>query len=99
MLLPLLLPPLLSQTLLQMSQLRRELSSSQQSGTTWQVLGNTVVMGPLNTPDVETAINNRGFLADTLLSVSSIVEGDGRWSEQQQQQLLYGTGTANGWAL
>jgi hypothetical protein len=67
LLLLLLLMPLL---LLQMSQLRRDFAASSQSNVTWQVLGNTVVMGPLNTPDVESAAQEQGFLAQTLLSVS-----------------------------
>jgi hypothetical protein len=45
------------------------MSSSSSASVTWQVLGNTVVMGPLNTPDVESAIQEQGFLAETLLSV------------------------------
>jgi inner membrane protein involved in colicin E2 resistance len=64
----LLLMPLL--LLLQMLQLRRDFAASSQSNVTWQVLGNTVVMGPLNTPDVESATQQQGFLAQTLLSVS-----------------------------
>ena len=52
-----------------MQRLASDLSSS---SSTWQVLGNTVVMGPLNTPDVETAIQEqlRGFLGQSILSVS-----------------------------
>lgn len=53
-----------------MSQLRADMSGSAGSGVTWQVLGNTVVMGPFNTPDVEAAVERRGFLAETLLDVS-----------------------------
>jgi predicted aspartyl protease len=53
-----------------MSQLRADMSASAGSGVTWQVLGNTVVMGPLNTPDVEAAVQRQGFLAETLLNVS-----------------------------
>lgn len=55
---------------LQISQLRNDFRASQQAGTTWQVLGNTVVMGPLNTPDVESAAQRQGPVAETLLQVS-----------------------------
>lgn len=55
---------------MQMDRLRSDFSSSSQSGVTWQVLGNTVVMGPLNTPDVEAAVQQQGFIAQTLLDVS-----------------------------
>ncbi len=57
--------------LLQMRQLRSDFSSSRQNGVTWQVLGNTVVMGPLNTPDVESAVQQQGVLAQALLNVSA----------------------------
>ena len=52
-----------------MQRLASDLSASSAANVTWQVLGNTVVMGPLNTPDVETAIQEQGPLAQTLLSV------------------------------
>lgn len=55
----------------QMSQLRRDLGASKEAGVVWQVVGNTVVMGPLNTPDVETAAQQRGQVASTLLQVST----------------------------
>ncbi|KAF6253147.1 PhoD-like phosphatase-domain-containing protein [Scenedesmus sp. NREL 46B-D3] len=52
----------------QISQLRSDFADSAQADVTWQVLGNTVVMAPLNTPDVESAANEQGIIADTLLS-------------------------------
>jgi hypothetical protein len=52
-----------------MSQLRRDMANSTQAGVTWQVLGNTVVMGPLNSPDVESAAQRQGQVAETLLQV------------------------------
>jgi hypothetical protein len=69
LLLLLLLRPLLL-LLPQMSRLRSDFGSSAAANVTWQVLGNTVVMGPLNTPDVESAVQEQGFLAQTLLDVS-----------------------------
>lgn len=55
---------------MQVSQLRADMSASAQAGITWQVLGNTVVMGPLNTPDVEAAAQQQGPVAQTVLQVS-----------------------------
>lgn len=52
-----------------MSQLRRDMANSIQAGVTWQVLGNTVVMGHLNSPDVESAAQQQGQVAETLLQV------------------------------
>uniref|UniRef100_A0A383WPE6 PhoD-like phosphatase metallophosphatase domain-containing protein n=1 Tax=Tetradesmus obliquus TaxID=3088 RepID=A0A383WPE6_TETOB len=52
---------------MQISQLRSDFASSAKANVTWQVLGNTVVMGPLNTPDVESAVQDQGFLAQSLL--------------------------------
>jgi hypothetical protein len=45
------------------------MANSTQAGVTWQVLGNTVVMGPLNSPDVESAAQQQGQVAETLLQV------------------------------
>jgi hypothetical protein len=54
-----------------MSALRSDFADSASANVTWQVLGNTVVMGPLNTPDVESAVQDQGLLAQTLLNVSA----------------------------
>lgn len=52
----------------QVERLRSDFQESRLNGTVWQVLGNTVVMGPLNTPDVETAIQQTyGPVAQTVL--------------------------------
>lgn len=58
-----------------MSQLRRDMANSKQAGVTWQVLGNTVVMGPLNSPDVESAAQRQGQVAETLLQVRPLQAG------------------------
>eukprot|EP00882_Tetradesmus_deserticola_P017575 GHRQ01018826.1.p1 GENE.GHRQ01018826.1~~GHRQ01018826.1.p1 ORF type:complete len:363 (+),score=104.54 GHRQ01018826.1:629-1717(+) len=52
----------------QISQLRSDFAASANADVTWQVLGNTVVMGPLNTPDVESAVQDQGLVAQTLLN-------------------------------
>ncbi|WIA10507.1 hypothetical protein OEZ85_010696 [Tetradesmus obliquus] len=61
----------------QISQLRSDFASSAKANVTWQVLGNTVVMGPLNTPDVESAVQDQGFLAQSLLDgILSVATSD-----------------------
>lgn len=64
---------------MQRSQLAADLSASSQAGVVWQVLGNTVVMGPLNTPDVESAAQRQGPEEQTLLQNATnpvVLSGD-----------------------
>eukprot|EP00879_Flechtneria_rotunda_P008895 GHRR01009315.1.p1 GENE.GHRR01009315.1~~GHRR01009315.1.p1 ORF type:complete len:400 (+),score=144.76 GHRR01009315.1:910-2109(+) len=51
----------------QLKRLASDFASSRQTGVTWQVLGNTVVMGPLNTPDVQSAVEDQGFVTEAVL--------------------------------
>ncbi len=67
----------------QVERLRNDIRQSVANGTVWQVLGNTVVMGPLNTPDVETAIQQTyGTVGQAVLEVGCVLQAAGcpAWS-------------------
>jgi hypothetical protein len=55
---------------MQLSNLKRDVAESADSGVSWQVIGSGVSMGSFNAADVETAAQQQGLLAQTLVEVS-----------------------------
>lgn len=57
---------------LQLARLQNDITKSAQDGITWQAIGSGVVMWPWSAADVETAAQQQGLLAQSLVAVRVI---------------------------